>query len=236
MNTQHIVTSFDADLADLNQMIARLGGLAESQLAGVMAALETHNNERLEELIANDAKLDAIEYELNERVIEVIALRSPIAQDLRRVIVALKVASILERIGDYAKNIAKRASVVIESDESRGDNVSLSRMAKLVQQMLNHVLEAYANNDHELAMEIRESDAEVDSLHTILFREILVKISENPEQVSSSSHMLFIAKNLERIGDYATGISEQIYFLKTGRFPADDRPKDDKSSTTSLEI
>ena len=234
MDTQHIVTSFDADLAELNQLVARLGALAESQLEGVMTALETRNNARLAELIANDTQLDDIEYELNERVVDVIALRSPIAQDLRRVIVALKVSSILERIGDYAKNIAKRASVVIAAEVTHEDNVNLSRMGALVQQMLHQVLDAYATNDHERAMDAWERDAEVDLLHTEMFRVALHKMSDNPEQVAVGSHMLFIAKNLERIGDYATGIAEQVYFLNTGRFPTDDRPKQDTSSTVSL--
>lgn len=231
---QHIVSSFDNELAELNQMIARLGGLAESQLAAAMAALETRNSQPLSTLIANDEQLDVLEYEINERVIKLIAMRSPLAQDLRRVIAVLKVAAILERIGDYAKNIAKRAFVVIEEETDRADTISFSRMAVLVQQILNQVLDAYATDDTAAAMEVRQRDAEIDQLHTSLFHEILVKISKNPEQVSAGSHMLFIAKNLERIGDYATGIAEQIYFLNTGSFPSDDRPKDDGSSTMRL--
>lgn len=233
MTDKHIVTSFDDDLAALNQMIARMGGMAESQLAEAMKALETRNNDGLAELVERDTQLDQLEYQLNERIIEVIAMRAPMAQDLRRVMVSLKVASILERVGDYAKNIAKRAGVIIEEETSRSDNVSLGRMATLVQQMLSQVLDAYATNDDQLAMDVWERDTEVDQMHTSLFRETLLKISENPAQVSSSSHMLFVAKNLERIGDFTTGIAEQVYFLNKGVLP-DDRQKDDKSSTASI--
>ena len=162
-------------------------------------------------------------------------MRAPVARDLRRVIVTIKVAAVLERIGDYAKNIAKRSRVIIEHENSKSDNVSLARMAALVQQMLNQVLDAYVSKDSDLAMDVRDRDMEVDRLHTSLFREILARMSEAPEQVATGSHLLFIAKNIERIGDHTTGIAEQIFFLKHGRYPSEERPKADKSSLSSLE-
>ena len=140
----------------------------------------------------------------------------------------------LERIGDYAKNVAKRSRVIIEHENSKSDNVSLARMAGLVQQMLNQVLDAYVSGDADLAMDVRDRDMEVDRLHTSLFREMLERMSENPDQVSASSHLLFIAKNIERIGDHTTGIAEQIFFLKNGQYPSDERPKADKSSVSAL--
>lgn len=234
MATEHIVASFDHDLAELNKMLARLGGLAEKQFADAMDALERRDIQNIDEIIARDAELDELEFNLNERGIEIIALRAPVARDLRRVIVTLKVAAVLERIGDYSKNVAKRSRVIIELENSKSDNVSLARMSALVQQMLNQVLDAYVSGDADLAMDVRDRDMEVDRLHTSLFREILARISENPEQVSASSHLLFIAKNIERIGDHTTGIAEQIFFLKNGQYPSDERPKADKSSVSGL--
>ena len=234
MASGHIVASFDDDLAELNTMLARLGGLAEKQFADAIDALERRDIQNIDEIIARDAELDEVEFALNERGIEIIALRAPVARDLRRVIVTLKVASVLERIGDYAKNVAKRSRVIIEHENSKSDNVSLARMAGLVQQMLNQVLDAYVSGDADLAMDVRDRDMEVDRLHTSLFREMLERMSENPYQVSASSHLLFIAKNIERIGDHTTGIAEQIFFLKNGQYPSDERPKADKSSVSAL--
>jgi phosphate transport system protein len=234
MASGHIVASFDDDLAELNTMLARLGGLAEKQFADAIDALERRDIQNIDEIIARDAELDEVEFVLNERSIEIIALRAPVARDLRRVIVTLKVASVLERIGDYAKNVAKRSRVIIEHENSKSDNVSLARMAGLVQQMLNQVLDAYVSGDADLAMDVRDRDMEVDRLHTSLFREMLERMSENPDQVSASSHLLFIAKNIERIGDHTTGIAEQIFFLKNGQYPSDERPKADKSSVSAL--
>ena len=234
MASEHIVASFDHDLAELNKMLARLGGLAEKQFADAMDALERRDIQNIDEIIARDAELDEMEFNLNERGIEIIALRAPVARDLRRVIVTLKVAAVLERIGDYAKNVAKRSRVIIELENSKSDNVSLARMSALVQQMLNQVLDAYVSGDADSAMDVRDRDMEVDRLHTSLFAEILTRISENPEQVSASSHLLFIAKNIERIGDHTTGIAEQIFFLKNGQYPSDERPKADKSSVSGL--
>ena len=157
------------------------------------------------------------------------------AKDLRHIVVALRVAANLERIGDYAKNIAKRSRVIIEQEVNIGDSVSVLRMSELVQEMINKVLDAYTTGDADLAMEVWESDMDVDQLHTSLFREILQQISQDPAHVSSSSQLLFVAKNIERIGDYATGIAEQIYFVKHGVMPDDERPKADNSSSMNVE-
>ena len=235
MKSGHIVASFDDDLSELNQMLAQLGGLAETQFANAIDALERRDNRNIDAIVQGDKQLDELEYELNERALEIIALRSPVAADLRRVVVTLKVAGILERIGDYAKNMAKRSRVIIEHENSKSENVSVARMAALVQQMLNQVLDAYASNDSDLAMDVWDRDTEVDRMHTSMFREMLARMSENPEQVSASSHLLFIAKNIERIGDHTTGIAEQIFFLANGQFPDDERPKADKSSVSGLD-
>jgi phosphate transport system protein len=157
------------------------------------------------------------------------------AKDLRRIIVALRVAGNLERIGDYAKNIAKRSRVIIEHEKILGDNISIARIAGLTQQMINQVLDAYASGDADLAMDVWERDMDVDLLHTSIFREVLEQIGEDSERVSAGSQLLFVAKNIERIGDYATGIAEQIYFVKNGEFPTHSRPKADDSSSSAID-
>ena len=159
MKSGHIVASFDDDLSELNQMLAQLGGLAETQFANAIDALERRDNRNIDAIVQGDKQLDELEYELNERALEIIALRSPVAADLRRVVVTLKVAGILERIGDYAKNMAKRSRVIIEHENSKSENVSVARMAALVQQMLNQVLDAYASNDSDLAMDVWDRES-----------------------------------------------------------------------------
>ncbi|MDG1691700.1 MAG: phosphate signaling complex protein PhoU [Alphaproteobacteria bacterium] len=234
MEDQHIVTAFDRDLAELNRMIAQLGGMAEQQLATATCLLDARDPAPIDALIAKDKELDALEFLLNERAIEMIAIRSPMATDLRRIIAAVKIASVLERIGDYAKNIAKRSRVIIASETNRSDSISLTRMASLVQQMLNQVLDAYATSDAESAMDVWDRDQEVDQLHTSMYRDLLQMISAQSEVAEVSSHLLFIAKNIERIGDHTTSIAEQVYFLVHGSLPSDDRPKADDSSGTNL--
>ena len=230
MENEHIVSSFDRDLSELNQMIAKLGGLAEQQLAATIDAVEARDLTPLAKIIENDAQLDELEFRLNERAIEIIAIRSPMAKDLRRIIAAVKIASVLERVGDYAKNIAKRSRVIIESQGSGATNVSIRRMAETVQQMLNQVLDAYATSNAVLAMEVWDRDYEVDQMHTALFGELLEIIKNQTEEAVVSSHFLFIAKNIERMGDHTTSIAEQVYYLVHGELPSDERPKADNTS------
>lgn len=231
MNEKHIVSSFDRDLSELNQMVARLGGMAEQQLAAAIEALENRATDRLETIIKTDQELDELEFTINERAIEVIAMRSPMATDLRRIVAALKVGAVLERIGDYAKNIAKRTKVIIAEERDPRDAISVARMAGEVQQMLNQVLDAYATGNAELAMEVWDRDQEVDQMHTSLYSEVLKKMSHGGDMAAVHSHFLFIAKNIERIGDHTTTVAEQVYFLVHGVMPGDERPKADEASS-----
>ena len=231
MNDKHIVSSFDRDLADLNQMVARLGGMAEQQLAAAVEALETRNAAKLDKIISFDQELDDLEFTINERALEVIAIRSPMATDLRRIVAALKVGAVLERVGDYAKNIAKRTRVIIDEERDARDSISVARMAGEVQQMLNQVLDAYATGNAELAMEVWDRDQEVDQMHTGLYSEVLGKMSQAGDMAAVHSHFLFIAKNIERIGDHTTTVAEQVYFLVHGVMPGDERPKADEASS-----
>lgn len=230
MEDQHIVSSFDRDLGELNSIISQLGGLAEQQLAQAIEATETRNAAPVGDIIAADQALDDLEFQVNERAIEIIATRAPMAGDLRRIIAALKIASVLERIGDLAKNIAKRGHTIIETEVDRKAGVSFERMAGLVQQMLNQVLDAYATGNADLAMDVWDRDQEVDQIHTSLYGELLHNMADRPEQAAIGSHFLFIAKNLERIGDHTTNIAEQVHFLVHGSMPSDERPKADRTS------
>lgn len=230
MNDKHIVSSFDRDLAELNQMVAQLGGMAEQQLAAAVDALENRRSDDLETIISTDQELDNLEFTINERAIEVIAMRSPMATDLRRIVAALKVGAVLERIGDYAKNIAKRTKVIIAEERDTANSISVARMADAVQQMLNQVLDAYATGNAELAMDVWDRDQEVDQMHTSLYSEVLSNMGSGDDMAAVHSHFLFIAKNIERIGDHTTSVAEQVYFLVHGVMPGDERPKADAAS------
>lgn len=227
MKETHIVSAFDRDLADINQMIARLGGLAEQQFAAAIEALEKRDAAPLEAIIAGDKALDELEQSLNERAIEVIAMRAPMATDLRRILSAVKIASVLERVGDYAKNIAKRSRVIIDQENDRKNSISVARIANIVQEMLRQVLDAYAIDAADQAMVVWERDQEVDNMYSSLNNELLQTIATGAEQASVVSHFLFIAKNIERIGDHTTAVAEQVYFQVHGSMPSDDRPKAD---------
>ncbi|MDB2523625.1 phosphate signaling complex protein PhoU [Alphaproteobacteria bacterium] len=224
MTDSHIVSSFDRDLADLNQLVARLGGLAEQQFAAAIDALENRDASSIDAIVAGDSEL---EQDLNDRAIEVIATRAPMATDLRSILSAVKIASVLERVGDYAKNIAKRSHVIINEETNRSDTISLARIADIVQGMLRQALDAYATGNAEQAMEVWERDQEVDELYSSLHSDLLRVIASGAEQASVSSHFLFIAKNIERIGDHTTAVAEQVYFQVNGSMPADERPKVD---------
>ena len=230
MDEKHIVSAFDRDLSELNDMVARLGVMARDQLAAALAALATHNASHIETIVSGDTALDELERTINERAIEIIAMRSPMATDLRRIVVALKVSSVLERIGDYAKNIAKRSRVIIGEDEA-SDTGLFVKVGALVQKMLQDVMTAYANNDAELAIQVWNSDQNVDAIHTQINQELLQDMREQSELTTVIAHFLFIAKNIERVGDHATSIAEQVHFLVHGTMPDDERPKADDASS-----
>jgi len=234
MTDSHIVSSFDRDLADLNRLVARLGGLAEQQFAAAIDALENRDVSSIDDIIAGDSALDRLEQELNDRAIEVIATRAPMARDLRSILSAVKIASVLERVGDYAKNIAKRSRVIIQEETNRSDTISLARIADIVQGMLRQVLDAYATGNAEQAMDVWTRDQEVDALYSSLHGDVLAVIAKGAEQASVSSHFLFIAKNIERIGDHTTAVAEQVYFQVHGSMPTDERPKADLASGPSV--
>ena len=227
---QHIITAFDDDLAELNSSLQDLGRLAITQFELAIDALATQHQSTLNQIISEDVKLDELEAAIHEKALEVIALRSPRAQDLRHVLVALKIATILERTGDYARNIANRTKVIATAGNENIPGVNIGRMGQVTRDMLQDVMRAYATRDADKALDVWRRDIEVDHMHTAFYKEVLASMSRDPNVVATGAHLLFIAKNIERIGDYATGIAEQVHFLVHGAVPEDSRPKADRTS------
>jgi phosphate transport system protein len=211
----HTVKAFDADIGQLRGLIAQMGGMAEHAIAGAMEALRRHDLEGAQLIIAGDKKIDALELQVEQLAVRIIALRAPLADDLREVVAALKIAGVIERIGDYAKNIAKR----VPSIESHGEIEPLSvlpAMSALAVRMVRDVLDAFAARDAEAAVEVCQRDREVDDFYNSLFRVLVTHMMENPRTIGQVTQLLFIAKNLERVGDHATNIAEMIYYAATG--------------------
>lgn len=234
MENAHIVKSFDEDLTRIENLILEMGGLVESQITGALEALLAGDEERATEIRAADKTIDALESRVDEQALTVLALRQPMAADLRAVVCALKVAGNLERTGDYAKNIAKRTVVLADVKLPGSAPKTLKRMGAMVQQMVADVLNAYVAKDVAMADELILRDEEVDQIHNTLFRELLTYMLEEPRNITPCMHLLFIAKNLERMGDHVTAIAEQIHYVVTGAVPTDDRPKADETSVMPL--
>jgi len=225
----HTVKSFDEDIAQLRAVITRMGGLCESQIAESVDALMSRNAEAAQIIIENDKRLDALEAEAEALSVRIIALRAPLADDLREIVSALKIAGVLERIGDYAKNIAKRSAVIAQS-QPVGPAVIIPEMARLVVEIIRDTLDAFVDRDPVKALALLQRDQQVDEYYNSLFRALLTFMMENPHYITPSTHLLFVAKNLERIGDHATSVAEMVYYSVTGQRPAE-RPKNDFTST-----
>lgn len=228
-STDHIVKSFDNDLQHLSQVIAEMGGLAESQLSAAIDALIKRDSELAGRVVQSDKRIDDLEQEIANFTVRILALRQPMAQDLREVIAAIKIASDLERIGDYAKNIAKRAIILNQQSPVRPVN-SIPRMGAIAQQIVKGVLDAYIEKDADRAQAVWRRDEDVDEMYNSLFRELLTYMMEDPRNIGACTHLLFIAKNIERIGDHATNIAEIIYFLVHGKSLDESRPKGDTTN------
>jgi phosphate transport system protein len=225
----HIASAFDRDLEAIQALLMRMGGLVEQATLDVARALETRDAELARRVQAGDAAIDALEAQIHEECARVIAMRQPAATDLRTVLSVLKVASGLERMGDYAKNIAKRTSVLATFTPIEGTAGTVRRMAKQVEQMLKDALDALIRRDAALAADVRSRDQEVDQIYNSLFRVLLTHMLEDPRNITACMHLHFIAKNVERMGDHATGVAEQVIYLVSGAMPDDPRPKDDRT-------
>jgi len=217
---EHTVTAFDDEISRLRGLIAEMGGLAEVAIADSIDALLTQDSAKAEQVIKNDPKLDALEAKVDRLAVRVIALRAPMADDLRDVIAALKISGIVERIGDYSKNIARRLDEV--SVKAKIEPVTLiPTMADIAKGMVHDVLDAYAARDAELAVEVIKRDQKLDNFYNSIFRNLVSHMMENPATISSAAQLLFVARNLERIGDHATNIAEMVYFAATGSYYSD---------------
>ncbi len=224
---EHTVRAYDAELDAITAELARMGGLAEAEVADALRAIANRDVVLAEAVIERDARLDTLEADIEEKAIRLIALRQPVADDLRRTVAAIKISNNLERCGDLAKNIAKRALVIANSEPMTPVTSSIERMGELVAQRLKEVLDALASRDVERAVTVWREDHEVDEHYDAIFRELLTYMMGDPRMITSCAHLLFVAKNLERIGDHATNIAEVLYFEITGTPLGDHRPKSD---------
>lgn len=234
MKIEHTVKSYEGELSELDNAISRMGGMAESALTRAAEALVKRDAALASDVVHDDVKIDEIEQEINIAATRVLALRQPVADDLRAVISSLRISSDLERIGDLSKNIAKR-TMALSHTPPMGAVHTIARMASLVQTMIHNVLDAYVERDEVKANDVRNQDEVVDQLHTSLFRELLTYMMEDPRNITPCTHLLFIAKNIERAGDHATNIAENVYYLVTSKMPQDKRNKDDGTAFAGFE-
>ena len=233
MQDEHISSAFDRDLEAVQALIMKMGGMVEEAIMNAALSLETGDEELAEKVRAGDKAIDALEEQIDQETARVIALRAPTAIDLRVILTVMKIAANLERIGDYAKNMAKRTTVLSQMTTINGAAASLRRMARETERMLRDVLDAYIQRDDKLASEVIERDHDVDQMYNALFREFLTFMMEDPRNITPCMHLHFIAKNVERMGDHVTNIAEQVVYLVTGSFPEDERQKGDITSVDS---
>lgn len=231
--TDHIIKSYDDELQRLERLISEMGGLIESQISDALEAFVQRNSEAAAAVIAADRRADRFNEEINLFVLRLLALRQPMASDLRTIVGALRIAGDLERIGDYAANVAKR-TMAISSSVMLQPTSGIVRMGHLARQIVKNVLDAFSARDADAAHLAWARDSEVDEMYTSLFRELLTYMMEDPREISACTHLLFIAKNIERIGDHATNIAETVHFVVEGTPMPDTRPKGDQTSYTLI--
>ncbi len=232
----HLTTAFDEELRELSSKLAEMGGIAERLVGESTDALVKRDTALAQKVISADANVDALQHEIEEKAILVIARRQPMAVDLREIVSALRIANDLERVGDLAKNTAKRVLALDGEYHAQKQLRGVKHMADMVLQQLKQVLDAYGARDVNRAVAVWKSDGEIDSMYNSLFREFLTYMMEDPRHITMCTHLLFAAKNIERIGDHATNIAETIYYLVKGEMLLDERPKSDLTSTTKVSL
>lgn len=225
--SQHIVSSFDRDLESVQAMVVKMGGLVETQVLDAAQALEERDEDLAETVRLRDKQVDALEEQINTEAARLIALRAPHATDLRIALTVIKIAGHLERVGDYAKNIAKRSKVIADLPSINGSSGAIRRMAAEVEGMLKDSIDSFIQRDAKLAADVRARDVAIDQMYNALFREFLTYMMEDPRNITPCMHLHFIAKNIERMGDLCTSIAEQVTYLVTGQIPEEPRPKSD---------
>ena len=230
----HISRAFDRDLEAIEAMIMKMAGQVEEAIDQAATAMAAGDVELAEQVRLGDRAIDEAEQRVNEEAARVIALRQPIASDLRTVLTVFRISAALERIGDYAKNMAKRTAILAELHPIEGAAPSLRRMSKSVQAMLKDALDAYLQRDAVLAADVRDRDEEIDQLYNGLFRALLTHMMEDPRNITACMHLHFIAKNIERMGDLVTGVAEQVIYRVTGELPTEERTKADETSTADF--
>ena len=231
---EHTAKAFDVDLQELSRMVAEMGGLTEKQIADAVDALSRRNPERARQIVEADFEIDALQREIEAKAVLTIARRQPMAVDLRELLAALRLCSDLERIGDLAKNIAKRVLVLdVELHSSRVIR-GVQHMGTLVLAQLKQVLDSYAGRDLEKALAVWNGDEQIDAMCTSIFRELLTYMMEDPRNITPCIHLMFCAKNIERMGDHATNIAETVYYMIEGRSMPDLRPKGDTTTFGGL--
>lgn len=217
---EHTIKAFDVEIGELRGLISEMGGRAEAAIDKAMAALVRGDSALAASVVADDKKIDLLETEVEKLAVRIIGLRAPMADDLREVVAALKIAGVIERIGDYAKNIAKRVNTLKEYRKIEAIAV-LPAMANVASEMVHDVLDAFAARDADAALRVCERDREVDDFYNSIFRTLVTYMMENPPTITSAAHLLFVAKNIERIGDHATNVAEMVYFAATGTYMAE---------------
>ncbi|UVI40805.1 phosphate signaling complex protein PhoU [Qipengyuania spongiae] len=223
MSMEHTVKAFDEDITKLRGLIAEMGGLAEVAVQESMDALVKGDEELAQKVIRGDKQIDALESQIDKLAVRIIALRAPMADDLREVIAALKIAGVVERIGDYSKNIAKASREIGDANRKKFEPLTLlPAMAEVAAEMVHDVLTAYAARDAQQAREVIAADERVDAFYNSIFRNVVSHMVENPSTISSAAQLLFVARNIERIGDHATNVAEMVHFAATGNYPVDD--------------
>lgn len=230
---QHIVRSYEEELALLNNKIAKMGGLTEKVLGQSFEALDRRDPDLAASTISMDDEIDQLQREIEEQTVVMIARRQPMAYDLRQIMAALRISGDLERIGDLGKNIAKRAVAVVTEQQPKQLMLGLKHMGELSLNQLKEVLDAFIERDAERALSVWYNDEEIDAMYNSLFRELLTYMMEDPRNIGLCTHLLFGAKNIERVGDHATNIAETVYYLVHGRPITDQRPKGDTTSSTA---
>ncbi|MEH6522052.1 phosphate signaling complex protein PhoU [Sulfitobacter sp.] len=231
----HIASAFDRDLEKIQSQIMKMGGLVEDSIRQAAKSLQTRDQTLAQEVRDADKAIDILEAQINEDAARMIALRAPTAVDLRMILSVMKISGNLERIGDYAKNMAKRTSVLSQMPPISDSTGAIRRMARLAEEMLKDSLDAYIRRDTELAADVIARDEELDQMYNALFREFLTYMLEDPRNITACMHLHFIAKNVERMGDHCTSMAEQVTYLVTGAHPDEPRPKADETSVRTQE-
>ena len=235
MSEDHIVSSFDEDMKQLEVLFLDMGRLVQDQLKAATKALKKEDRTLAKKVVKGDKQLNKLEAELNDLAVKILALRQPFASDLRAVVMTLKSAGHLERMGDLTRNMAQRTNTIAKAQADTGPIETLIRMSELVQSMIGEVMKAYATRSSDLAIKVRDQDAHVDTSHNSLFREMLTYMMEDVRNISGCMHVMFIAKNIERMGDNVADIAKEIVYMSTGEWPESKRVKSDRTSKIIVE-